>query len=127
MAAVAVVAVEVVAQALQRGLDTLPVAAVAVVAVEVVAQALQRGLDTLPVAAAAGRLPTGLGAQQPVGVDRCSLTGRRHGPPPSEVAAAAALRLPAGPAGLLAGEPVAGAAARPSRASLPPRCFASPG
>ena len=39
--------------------------AVTLVAVALLAQALQGDPDTLPVTAAAGRLPAGLGAQQP--------------------------------------------------------------
>jgi hypothetical protein len=49
---------------------------VAVVAVAAPAgQPLKGGLGGLPVAAAAGRLPAGLGAQQPVGVDLVPLAG----------------------------------------------------
>jgi hypothetical protein len=88
------------------------VAVVAVIAVAAPAsQALERAPGRLPVAAAAGRLPAGLGAQQPLGIDRVPPAGR-HGRSPLVVAApidaddaATAARLLAAAAGLLYGGP----------------------
>jgi hypothetical protein len=72
-------------------------------------QALEGGLGGLPVAAAAGRLPAGLGAQQPVDLVPLATGYRRPLPAVasaiSVLAAAELLRLPAGPIGRLGGEP----------------------
>jgi hypothetical protein len=88
--------------------------AVAVVTVAVVAgQPLQRGPGALPVAPAAGCLPSRFGTQQPAGVDLVASPGGRG-------VALHALW----PAGTLAAAAVAGAAARPSQATLPQACFA---
>ena len=65
---------------------------VAVVAVATPAgQALEGGLGGLPVAAAAGRLPAGLGAQQPLRVDLVPLTGHHRRPLPAVASAMGAL------------------------------------
>jgi len=59
-------------------------------------QVLQGGPGGVPVAPAAGRLPAGFGAQQPVRVDPVPPVGR-HGRSPPEVASVGALASAAAP------------------------------
>jgi hypothetical protein len=113
--------------------------AVIAAATVVVGQPLQRGLHLLPVAAVAGLVATGLGAQQPTRPHPVPLGGRRvavgDGRPAGPLVMAtrgkrlatgqaAAPWQPGRPVSPPAGGVVAGAAAHPSRATLPRTCFA---
>jgi hypothetical protein len=93
-------------------------------------QALEGGLGGLPVAAAAGRLPAGLGAQQLVDLVPLATGYRRPLPAVASamgvLAAASCFGCPRVPSAASAASRVAAAAGRPSRATLPQRCFAGP-
>jgi hypothetical protein len=87
-------------------------------------EALEGGLGGLPVAAATGRLPAGLGAQQPLRVNLVRLAGHQSRPPPAAAATMGALvealrpGLPADPIGRTGGEP-GGRRSRPPVPSHP--------